>query len=257
MVKLLFGLLPYHINKKNMETIKHKTVAELVTQNIETAHIFKKYGIDFCCGGGQSIAKACAKKKVDFATLEAELLRAGEPDEKDYNYNQWDLDILTNHIIEVHHTYVEENIPLLLQYTDKVARVHGHHRSEVREIRELFQKVALELGPHLKKEELILFPFIKKLARAKKYNQILPRPHFSTVENPIRMMEAEHEDSGELLRKIAMLSDDYTPPEEACNTFRAMYAKLEEFEQDLHLHIHLENNILFPKALQLEKEITH
>lgn len=239
-----------------METIKHKTVAELVTRNIKTAHIFKKYGIDFCCGGGQSIAKACAKKNIDLATLETELLQAGEPDGKSYNYKQWGLDILADHIVEVHHAYAEENIPLLLQYTHKVARVHGHHCPEVSAIKDLFQKVASELAPHLKKEELILFPFIKKLARAKKDNQILSKPHFGTVENPIRMMETEHEDSGELLGKIAVLSNNYTPPENACNTFRAMYAKLEEFEQDLHLHIHLENNILFPGALQLEKEIT-
>lgn len=238
-----------------MTELRSRTVADLVTENIKTAHVFKKYGIDFCCGGGISIEKACEKAGLDQDVVINELLNVNSAVDRATNYNQWELDFLTDHIINVHHTYVEENIPLLLQYSDRVAKVHGHHYTELLEIKELVRKVSGELSAHMKKEELILFPFIKKLVKAKKEGSEAPQAPFGTVDNPIKMMEVEHEDAGEILRKIAQLSNNYTPPESACNTYRAFYAKLDEFEQDLHQHVHLENNILFPKALQLEKEL--
>lgn len=227
----------------------------MVTENIKTAHIFKKYGIDFCCGGGISLERACEKYKVDYELLSKDLLNVDQTSSRATNYNSWDLDFLTDHIINVHHNYVEENIPLLLQYSARVAQVHGAHYPELLEIKELVKEVAGELSSHLKKEELILFPFVKKMLVAKKENSGLPVAHFGTVDNPIKMMETEHEDAGELFRKISMLSNNYIPPQGACNTYRAFYAKLDEFEQDLHQHVHLENNILFPKALRLEQEL--
>ncbi|MCX2837178.1 iron-sulfur cluster repair di-iron protein [Salinimicrobium sp. MT39] len=238
-----------------MENLQSKTVAEMVTENIKTAHIFKKHGIDFCCGGGISLDKACEKYNVDYNLLTQELLNVDQSNSRATNYNRWELDFLTDHIINVHHAYVEENIPLLLQYSARVAQVHGSHYTELLEIKELVKEVAGELSAHLKKEELILFPFIKQMVRAKKENTQLPVAHFGSVDNPIKMMETEHEDAGELLRRIAKLSNNYTPPQGACNTYKAYYAKLEEFEQDLHQHVHLENNILFPKSLLLEKEL--
>lgn len=238
-----------------MNTIETKTVADMVTENIKTAHVFKKYGIDFCCGGGVSIQKACEKANVNYEDLMKDLLGVENSVSHATNYNNWALDFLTDHIINVHHTYVEENIPLLIQYSDRVAKVHGHHYNELLEINALVHEVAGELSAHMKKEELILFPFIKKMVRAKKEGTELNPPHFGTVDNPIKMMEAEHEEAGEILRRIAELSNNYTPPQGACNTYRAFYAKLEEFEQDLHQHVHLENNILFPKSLKLEKEL--
>lgn len=238
-----------------MNTLETRTVAELVTENIKTAHVFKKYGIDFCCGGGISIQKACEKANINYEDLQRDLLGVENTTTRANNYNAWELDFLTDHIINVHHGYVEENIPLIIQYAARVVKVHGHHYTELEQIQELFSMVATELSGHMRKEELILFPFIKKLVNAKKEGTEVPQPHFGTVDNPIKMMEAEHEEAGELLRKIAVLTNNYTPPQGACNTFRAFYAKLEEFEQDLHQHIHLENNILFPKALQLEKEL--
>ena len=238
-----------------METLKDRTVASLVTENIKTAHVFKKYGIDFCCGGNISISKACEKADANLTELERELLATGQATSKASDYDGWELDFLTDHIINVHHSYVEENIPLIIQYATKVAKVHGHHYSELLEIQQLFGLLATELSGHLRKEELILFPFIKKLVKAKRENLESPQSQFGTVDNPIRMMEVEHEEAGEIMRKIAWLSNTYTPPEGACNTYRAFYAKLDEFEQDLHQHIHLENNILFPKALKLEKKL--
>ena len=235
-----------------MLTIENKTVAEVVAENIKTAHVFKKHGIDFCCGGGVSIEKACEKKELDYQIVKSELLQVDNAP-KAYDYNSWSLDFLIDHIINIHHTYVEESIPLILQYANRVAHVHGHHYSEVVQINKLFTDVAHELSAHLKKEELILFPYVKKLIQLQKEKAKLKTPPFETVNNPIHMMETEHESAGDIFKVIAELSNNYTPPEGACNTFKALYAKLDEFEQDLHRHIHLENNILHPKAIQLEK----
>jgi regulator of cell morphogenesis and NO signaling len=239
-----------------MTIIENKTVAEVVAENIKTAHIFKKYGIDFCCGGGISIDKACEKKNIDYTQLKEELLKVDDAP-RAYDYNKWELDFLIDHILHVHHNYVEESIPLIIQYVNRVAEVHGHHYTEVIEIKALFTEVANELASHMKKEELILFPYIKKLIRIKKEGGYYAQPFFGTVNNPIQMMEAEHETAGDIFKKIARLTNNYSPPKEACNTFRALYSKLDEFEQDLHRHIHLENNILHPKAIQLEQEIKY
>ena len=238
-----------------MELTADKTVAEVVTENIKTAHIFKKYGIDFCCGGGNNIEKACAKNNLDYTILEKELTAVDKLVDRFHDYDNWDLNFLINHIINVHHKYVQESIPILLQYAAKVAKVHGHHYTEVIEIESLVKDIVDELSAHMKKEELILFPYIKQLVQDKEEGARLSHPHFGSVVNPIQMMESEHENAGDVLKRIAKLSNDYTPPPEACNTFRAFYAKLEEFELDLHQHIHLENNILHPKAILLEKNI--
>ena len=238
-----------------MTTLQDKTVADVVTENIKAAHVFKKYGIDFCCGGGVSIKKACEKAEIDPVLVETEILNLENIKDRALDFNSWKLDFLTDHIINVHHGYVEESSPLLLQYSQRVNHVHGHHYTELAEIESLVKQVVQELAAHMKKEELILFPFIKKLVKAEREGTEVPPIHFGTVENPIKMMEAEHEEAGEILRKIANLSNNFTPPQGACNTYKAFYSKLEEFEQDLHQHVHLENNILFPKALKLEKTL--
>ena len=236
-----------------MDITKQKTVASVVTENIKAAHVFKKYGIDFCCGGGITIEKACKKNDVDYEILKNELEVIDNNIASAYDYDSWNLSILVDHILYVHHKYVEQSIPLLLEYASKVANVHGHHYKEVLEINELVIEVANELIIHMKREELILFPFIKHLAISNENNTKPTLPDFGTVNNPISMMENEHEKAGDIFKRIAKLSNNYTPPEEACNTFRALYSKLNEFEQDLHQHIHLENNILFPKAILLEQ----
>ena len=238
-----------------MVTSNEKTVADYVTENIKTAHIFKKHGIDFCCGGNISIEKACAKKNVDQEVLEKELNQVDALRDVIEDYNKWELDFLMIYIENVHHTYVKESIPLISEYANKVAKVHGHHYSQVLKINQLFHEVANELLAHMQKEEEILFPFIKQLVDAKKEGNKSVSAPFGTVNNPIRMMEREHESAGDIFKEIATLTNNYTPPAEACNTFKALYAKLDEFEQDLHQHIHLENNILHPKAIILEKEL--
>lgn len=240
-----------------MTTIQEKTVGEIVTENIKAAHIFKKYGIDFCCGGGISIKKACDKAKINPSLLEADLLNLDVVKDRTNDYNNWKIDFLADHIINIHHTYVSESSTLLLQYSERVNQVHGHHYTELNEIELLVKKVVQELATHMKKEELILFPFIKKLVAAERENGSVPMIPFGTVENPIKMMEAEHEEAGEIMRQIRWLTNNYTPPQKACNTYKALYSKLEEFEQDLHQHVHLENNILFPKALKLEQALAN
>tara|TARA_R110002072_G_scaffold59514_3_gene151633 strand:+ start:60830 stop:61555 length:726 start_codon:yes stop_codon:yes gene_type:complete len=240
-----------------MTTIQEKTVGEIVTENIKAAHIFKKYGIDFCCGGGISIKKACDKAKINPSLLEADLLNLDVVKDRTNDYNNWKIDFLADHIINIHHTYVSESSTLLLQYSERVNQVHGHHYTELNEIELLVKKVVQELAAHMKKEELILFPFIKKLVAAERENGSVPMIPFGTVENPIKMMEAEHEEAGEIMRQIRWLTNNYTPPQKACNTYKALYSKLEEFEQDLHQHVHLENNILFPKALKLEQALAN
>lgn len=237
-----------------MNITKENTVGEIVVQNIKAAHVFKKHGIDFCCGGGISVEKACAKYNVAFSTLEEELNTIDQALPM-YNYKSWTLEFLIDHIINIHHVYVNENIPIMFQYAEKVARVHGQNHPELVEIFKLVEAVVMELNAHLQKEEKVLFPYVKMLERAKNGNVKADQAHFGTVQNPIRMMEAEHDSAGDVFKSIAKLSNNYTPPQDACNTYRALFSKMEEFEQDLHQHIHLENNILFPKAIALEQEL--
>lgn len=239
-----------------MENIETKTVADLVTENIKTADVFKKHGIDFCCQGGISIRKAADKANIDYPQLLEELKNVDNTTTRANDYKNWTVEFLTDHVLIVHHGYVEESIPILKQYAEKVYKVHGKDHPELLEIRDIFNGVAGDFAAHCKKEELILFPFIKKMAKAANEGAPLPKARFETVDNPIKMMEVEHEEAGEAFRKISKLTHNYTPPEGACNTYRAFFAKLDEFERDLHQHVHLENNILFPKSLKLEKELS-
>lgn len=237
-----------------MENIAQHKVSDLVTHNINTARVFKKYGIDFCCGGGKPIATVCEQKKINLPQLVDELEAAmTETVAQKMAYDKWPLDFLIEHIVQVHHTYVEENLGILKEYADKVQKVHGGFYTELSEIQQLVHELSAELAGHLKKEELVLFPYVKKLVQLKKSNNpTKPIPHFGKIENPIATMMHEHDHAGSILEKLRTLTKDYTPPESACNTFKAFYKTLEEFEDDLHLHVHLENNILFPKAADLE-----
>jgi regulator of cell morphogenesis and NO signaling len=235
--------------------IDKMTVAEVVTKNIKTADIFKSNGIDFCCGGNVSVKEICKKKAVDYDKLKAQIDSLENKVDKHLNFDSWDLDFLADYIVNTHHNYVTEANNLITQYSNKVAKVHGSHNPEVIEINELFMTVADELNLHMHKEEMILFPFIRKLANAKKLKKNIDPPHFGSIKNPINMMELEHIDAGDIMKKISKLSNNFTPPDHACNTYRALYAKLEEYQADLFQHIHLENNILFPKAIKLEHEL--
>ena len=238
-----------------MENLDSKTVAEIVTENIKTADVFKKNGIDFCCGGNVNVQDVCKKKGVEYSKIKEDILNIGKAPSGAQDFNTWDIDFLADYIVNTHHKYVAEANQLVIQYSDRVAKVHGHHYTETIEINKLFHEIANELNQHMMKEENILFPFIKEIGRAKKEGSPLSPPPFGTIQNPINMMEAEHTEAGDILGQIKELSNNFTPPEGACNTYRALYSKLEEYQNDLFQHIHLENNILFPKAIQFEKEL--
>lgn len=230
-----------------------QTIGEIVAQDYRTAGVFKRFGIDFCCGGKRPLKETCEEKGIDAALVEQELsVLQQQPTALQTNYQDWSADFLADYIVNRHHTYVRKTIPEITAFAEKVARVHGKRHPETLGIFYNWQALAAELSAHLIKEENILFPYIKKLVNSQE-NIIAP---FGSVENPIHMMESEHEDAGELMRNIRNLSSDFTPPADACTTYRVLFSFLAEFETDLHEHIHLENNILFPKAIELETNQT-
>ncbi|MGS4346742.1 iron-sulfur cluster repair di-iron protein [Myroides odoratus] len=236
--------------------MKNRTIGSFVAEDFRTAAVFNKYGIDFCCKGGRTLEEVCEKKDIDALVLMGELERlVSQQAENTIDFRQWPLDLLADYIEKTHHRYVEEKIPVLLQFLNKLSKVHGDRHPELYEINELFIGCAQELSQHLKKEELVLFPFVRKMVSSTITGQTIERPHFGTVENPVALMMHEHDGEGERFRKIAALSNQYTPPADACNTYKVTYAMLKEFEEDLHKHIHLENNILFPSAIVLEQKL--
>lgn len=239
-----------------MNSTMEKTIGQMVANDYRTAQVFKAHKIDFCCKGNRTLSEVASKKGLDLEILMEELDQVQSKDLGDRpDVASWPLDLLVDYIEKKHHRYVEEHIPILNQYLDKLCRVHGERHPELFEIFEHFRQSSGELAMHMKKEELVLFPWIRKMVEGIADREALDPPHFGTVRNPIQMMMQEHDNEGERFRKIAALSNDYTPPADACNTYRVTYSLLQEFEDDLHRHIHLENNILFPKAEILEKKL--
>lgn len=241
-----------------MNIEENQIIGDLVANDYRAASVFKKFGIDFCCQGNRTINDACEKKKVDSKSLLNDLNAAIQiQGETAVDYKSWPMDLLADYIEKKHHRYVQEKTLEIQPYLDKTCRVHGERHPELLKIQEEFNASAGELASHMKKEELILFPYIRKMVKIKLEGSKMDTPHFGTVQNPINMMMEEHSVEGERFREIAELSNNYTPPEDACNTYRVTFALLNEFEQDLHLHIHLENNILFPRAIASEKEFSY
>lgn len=229
-------------------------VGELVAADYRTATVFKNHKIDFCCKGNRTIDEVCNKNQLDTEQLIEELNQLTEKSNySTTDFASWDSDLLADYIEKKHHRYVEQKIPELKAYLNKIAKVHGQRHPELIEIEQLFTASAHELLQHMQKEENILFPFVRTMANGAQ----LERPHFGTVQNPIKMMMHEHDNEGERFRKIAELSDNYTPPADACTTYKVAFGMLKEFEEDLHLHIHLENNILFPRAIKAEKTMNY
>lgn len=239
-----------------IDNLTSRTIKEIVTDNFHTAAVFEKYSLDFCCRGGKTIEEASREKGVDPQSVVSDILAISSDNaNRSTHFAEWEPDFLIDYIVKNHHSYVTKMIPVLYTHTQKVAAVHGNNHPEVIEIAKHFETVAIELQQHMRKEEQMLFPFIHDLYKAKKTGQLNGMPAFGSVKNPIRMMEAEHQHAGDEMYEIRSLSSGYTPPEDACTTFRVTYQELQDFEHDLHQHVHLENNILFPKAVQLEKEL--
>ena len=229
-------------------------VGEVVKFNFKTASVFQENNIDFCCGGNKTISEACKNTGVDSNRLIVQLQAAAIQSDADSQYlNSLSLEELSTYIVKRHHNYVRESIPPLKRNLEKICQVHGAQHSELFEVNRLFTESAGELTMHLQKEELMLFPFIAKMELAFRNGAARPQSPFGPVSNPISMMVAEHQQEGDRFDQISELTTNYKVPEDACVTYELTLTQLRDFENDLHRHIHLENNILFPKAIEIDK----
>jgi regulator of cell morphogenesis and NO signaling len=228
------------------------SVRDIVSADFRTAAVLHRFGIDFCCGGGRTLAEACHARHVDAHEV---LSQVNQLDEDSGGaaprFVEWEPGRLIDHIVGTHHGYVRQALPSVVAHVRKVAASHGAAHPEWLEISAIFESVAGELTSHMAKEEHVLFPYIRAAAEARRVGIPAPKAPFGTIENPIRMMEHEHESAGAGLARIRELTADYSIPAGVCATYGVCVRELEAFEHDLHTHVHLENNILFPAARNL------
>ena len=234
----------------------NKTVRDVVLELPQATRVFEKLKIDYCCGGDQPLVEACATAGVKVENLERMLAEAGHAEVQgngSLDFGKATLGELIGHILDRHHVYTKEEMARLEPLIDKVIAAHGENHPELRSLGGLFQQLCADLKPHMFKEEQILFPYIVEMERSAVENRPAPFAPFGTVNNPIRMMMMEHETVGDLLRELRTLSSNYTVPPDGCISYQTLYQALEAFEKDVHQHIHLENNILFPRAVAMEE----
>ncbi|HKK25831.1 MAG TPA: iron-sulfur cluster repair di-iron protein [Gracilimonas sp.] len=228
-----------------MNSLLKKPVGDIVAEDYRTAQVLRSYGLDFCCGGGKTLEKACSSKKIVIDEVISELESLKDVGGSEHNYNEWSLDFLADYIVNNHHAFVRKMLPELAFYAEKVSRVHGDRDPELNEIRELVYVLQKEMMAHLQKEEDDLFPQIKELVRESKTGFV--------KEAIVEALEDEHDSAGEIMAQIEALTNGFNPPSNACSSYRVLFQNLEGFQKDLHKHVHLENNILFPKALRMEQ----
>ncbi len=230
----------------NNEHLNQREIGDIVTMDFRTVDLFKEAGIDFCCGGKNTLEETCKAQGIAVDQFAEQLLTLMEsPNPSGVDYNEWELDFLCDFILNTHHAYVKKTMPQLLEYTAKIALVHGDHHPELLEIARIFDEINKELTVHLQKEEELLFPVIKQAVAN-------PTKEFRLViKNEIARMGAEHEFAGGAMDQIREISQKYALPADACTSYQMCFQLLSQFEDDLHIHVHLENNILFKKALQL------
>lgn len=235
-----------------MSATMEKTVRELALENPAATRVFERLHIDYCCGGGRSLGEACCTAGVSVEQVLEALAEqpAGSAEARDWSGAP--LAELIDHIRNTHHMYTKEAIERIPLLIEKVAAAHGARHPELRRVGMVFEGLAQELGTHLMKEEMVLFPYIVRLEEAVLAGEPPLPPPFGTVRNPVRMMEHEHDSAGEALAQLRSLTDGYAAPSDGCATYQTLYRALAEFETDLHQHIHLENNILHPRAVELE-----
>ena len=231
-----------------------RPLGELVTENTRTAAVFERFGLDYCCHGHQSLEDAARERGLDVAGVVAALETLGAAPSSDRADEAGPLDRMTRLIIDQHHRYVREATPTINAWLDKLVSRHGARHPELAQVRDTFRELGDELATHMAKEENILFPFIDALAAAERGGGH-PASPFGTILNPVRVMEADHQLAGELQSRLRTLTSGFEPPADGCTTYRLCYAELAHFEADLHRHIHLENNVLFPRALDLEQTL--
>jgi len=231
------------------------TVRDVALQVPQSTRLFESLKIDYCCGGNQPLGQACASAGVDVDDV-MEMLAGVESNETGVlDFQNASLPELITHILDTHHVFTKAEMDRLESLTDKVLNAHGGNHPELVHLDELLTRLCDDLKPHMFKEEQILFPYMMALVQAADQNRPVPFAQFGTVNNPIRMMMREHDTAGEILREMRLLTSDYKVPADACISYQTLYQALENFEKDLHQHIHLENNILFPKALDLERKL--
>jgi regulator of cell morphogenesis and NO signaling len=232
-----------------MKTFTATTIGAIVAEDFRTARVFEDHGIDFCCGGKVPVATICTEKGLDPAALQQEIAAVkSAPVERSHNYAAWSLPFLADYIVNTHHAYLNENTAQLLTYANKIAAVHGAHHPEVIEIAAIFATIATDMAAHLREEEEVLFPAIKRIDAAVKAGRQADAEDRATIRASLVTLDHEHQEIGDAVHTIRHLANGYAIPDDVCNTFVVTYQKLREFEDDLHKHVHLENNILFPKA---------
>lgn len=237
---------------QNLQENRHKTIGAFVAEDYRTAAVFEKYDIDFCCGGQATLAATCQEKDLDLTKILQEIEIVGkEPVGRSENFAAWPLPFLIDYIVNTHHACLKENDEQIADYARKIAEVHGAHHPEVIEIAAIFAKISDDMVVHLKAEEEVFFPAVKRVDSAVGSGQNPQTDDRVLIKSTLTKLYREHEEIGDAIHKIRHLSTDYAIPEDVCNTFVVTYRKLQEFEEDLHKHVHLENNLLFLKAAQL------
>ncbi|TKK69029.1 iron-sulfur cluster repair di-iron protein [Ilyomonas limi] len=245
----------WRVQIKKNDPQSGETVGEIAAKDLRKAEVFKKYGIDFCCGGKKSLKQACEEKGIDVALVEAELQNPTQQVQSANNYNAWEPDFLADYIYNQHHIYYYNEVPRINDLFAKVVGHHGDHYPELQTLYSLLSQLLQELNVHFLREERVVFPFIKALVAAKRTGNRDALNSQPSLTEPVRMMEVDHEAAGDILAEMSTITNEYNPPADACNSFQFLYKKLKELDEDLRQHIHLENNILFPKALKLEQEL--
>jgi regulator of cell morphogenesis and NO signaling len=237
--------------KEQAINISDKTIGAIVADDYRTAKVFEKYRIDFCCGGNVALAATCKGKEIDLVKITGELDAVkSKPGERSQDYASWELPFLTDYIINVHHAYIKTNTGQMSAYTHKIVDVHGAHHPELIEIATIFDKIASDMAVHLREEEEVFFPAIKRAYANKIAGSASKLKDIETIKTLLKKLIHEHEEIGDAIHRIRHLAKEYTIPDDVCNAFVVTYRKLKEFEDDLHKHVHLENNILFPKSKQ-------
>jgi regulator of cell morphogenesis and NO signaling len=235
-----------------IERFETATVGEIVATDFRAATVFEGFGIDFCCGGRRSLADACRTAAADPTEVMRALRALPQSDGEEDDVTRWPLDELIDYIVATHHAYVREMLPVIARHLARLQEVHGGRHPELARVAAVFDELSAEMSQHLLKEEQVLFPYVRDLVEHESQGYIGRYSPFGTVANPIRMMEREHRDAADALRIIRELTGGYAAPADGCATYRVCMAELAQFERDLHRHVHLENNVLFPKTVALE-----
>lgn len=241
-----------------MQKFNTRTIREIALEMPQTTRIFEEFKIDYCCGGRKPFAEACQSAGVDPQVVSEKIEQALSGAEKSFGFNvpeKKSAADLIDHIVEKHHVFTKIELERLHALMEKVCRKHGAEHPELFDLQANFSTLRDDLIPHMRKEEMVLFPFVKQLEASLRLNLSIAAPPFGTVQNPVRMMMLEHDTDGEILRQMREISNDYALPDEACPSFTALYFGLQELEKDLHRHIHLENNVLFPQAVTMEEQV--